>query len=468
MAVILSLCLCIGMIPMGMFSASADVDEGGANQGLQMPTPQNVKVSLIGFVDATGGKAVVTEISWDAISEIDGGNKFVEMWPTKKVDQNLNVPMSFDAWMGQATLIPVEELQEGGMGYVTVNGRSYLRSVVHILQAGEDEIDEGGMANGVKENDVIDVDLYTAGYDPETQTDGESEHKHVEVVYTEENVRNKKTFTEVSDSPECTHQSKETTAAVKEVGSPVVIDGETTNVMLIEEKEECTDCHKKTTKNIIRLRFKSRNYMQRYLYGRKATLLNGKSVHFKGKYENIERVYWGKKRIKISRDYLKKRGSVIIEFTDDFLANTEDGEHELMVINGDEFAAMNVTVTNNQLTAISEPDFDNCETISAEEYNELMTENANADVEDIDLEEPIILGDADGDGKANIKDVTEIQRHVAEFITLTGDSFTAADVDGDGFVDINDATEIQRYLAEYDCDYPIGTEYVLGEQITVN
>ena len=200
LAILLTLVMLIGIIPMSALSASADVDEGGSGQGLEMPTPQNVQATLIGFVEATSGKALVVEIEWDALpSDIDGGNKFVEMYPSLKEDENLSLPMSFEAWMGQATLIPVDELTEGGIGYVTKDGRSKLRSVVHILQEGDLKVDDNGMACGVKENDKVDIDIYTAGYDPKTQTNGESEHQHVEIVYTEENVKNKKTFTAAVD-----------------------------------------------------------------------------------------------------------------------------------------------------------------------------------------------------------------------------------------------------------------------------
>ena len=67
-----------------------------------------------------------------------------------------------------------------------------------------------------------------------------------------------------------------------------------------------------------------------------------------------------------------------------------------------------------------------------------------------------LLGDVNNDGVLTITDVTQIQRHVSELITLTGDDFTAADVNSDKIVDINDATLIQQYLAEYTVDYPIG------------
>ena len=67
--------------------------------------------------------------------------------------------------------------------------------------------------------------------------------------------------------------------------------------------------------------------------------------------------------------------------------------------------------------------------------------------------EDILIGDANLDGTINIKDVTAIQRHCAEYESLTGNAATAADVDGDGSITVNDATCIQLYLAEFDNGY---------------
>ncbi len=75
-----------------------------------------------------------------------------------------------------------------------------------------------------------------------------------------------------------------------------------------------------------------------------------------------------------------------------------------------------------------------------------------ADGKWIAYEEPVtsIIGDADGDGRIGINDVTTIQRHVAEFEILSGSALLAADANSDGIVNIDDATLIQMYLAEYD------------------
>ena len=68
----------------------------------------------------------------------------------------------------------------------------------------------------------------------------------------------------------------------------------------------------------------------------------------------------------------------------------------------------------------------------------------------------ILYGDADGNGKVNINDVTAIQRHCAQLETLTAKKQTlAADVDGNGIIAIDDATFIQEYLAEFENTYDI-------------
>ena len=61
-----------------------------------------------------------------------------------------------------------------------------------------------------------------------------------------------------------------------------------------------------------------------------------------------------------------------------------------------------------------------------------------------------ILGDTNLDGKITISDVTEIQRHLAEFIHFSDELLLIADTNGDGIVNITDATHLQKYLAEFD------------------
>lgn len=68
----------------------------------------------------------------------------------------------------------------------------------------------------------------------------------------------------------------------------------------------------------------------------------------------------------------------------------------------------------------------------------------------------VILGDANLDGKVNVKDATLIQKALAKLASLEGDGFTAADVNGDEKLSIQDATNIQKYAANYDLPYEIG------------
>lgn len=63
--------------------------------------------------------------------------------------------------------------------------------------------------------------------------------------------------------------------------------------------------------------------------------------------------------------------------------------------------------------------------------------------------EPTLLGDADLDGIVNINDVTEIQRHLAEYITMSTTAQANADYNRDGIINIEDCTQIQLMLAEY-------------------
>ena len=74
----------------------------------------------------------------------------------------------------------------------------------------------------------------------------------------------------------------------------------------------------------------------------------------------------------------------------------------------------------------------------------------------------VLLGDADGSQKVDVKDVTHIQKHIAAYFTLEGANALAADVDGSGVIDVNDVTYVQKYLAAYKVDYKIGEVVQFG------
>lgn len=69
----------------------------------------------------------------------------------------------------------------------------------------------------------------------------------------------------------------------------------------------------------------------------------------------------------------------------------------------------------------------------------------------VEYQEPQFeIGDTNLDGRINIRDVTAIQRHLAELELFTEEQLALADTNGDGEIDIADATHLQMYLAEYD------------------
>lgn len=74
-----------------------------------------------------------------------------------------------------------------------------------------------------------------------------------------------------------------------------------------------------------------------------------------------------------------------------------------------------------------------------------------------------IVGDVDGDLKVKINDVTTIQKHSAEIISLEGTNLLAADIDANGLIDIRDVTILQKWLADYD----EVMKYKIGETVTI-
>lgn len=67
-----------------------------------------------------------------------------------------------------------------------------------------------------------------------------------------------------------------------------------------------------------------------------------------------------------------------------------------------------------------------------------------------------ILGDADNNGKINIKDATLIQKHAAMILEIPQGQIKLADVNSDEKLNVRDATAIQKFIANMKIDYPIG------------
>ena len=71
-------------------------------------------------------------------------------------------------------------------------------------------------------------------------------------------------------------------------------------------------------------------------------------------------------------------------------------------------------------------------------------------------QDTILLGDADLDGKVNVKDATIIQKSAAGLTLLSDDAKLAADVDGSTTVNVKDATAIQKFVADMETGFAIG------------
>lgn len=76
-----------------------------------------------------------------------------------------------------------------------------------------------------------------------------------------------------------------------------------------------------------------------------------------------------------------------------------------------------------------------------------------------------LKGDVDGNGIVNVRDVTMIQRILADLEVSTEERMIRAKVTDDDSFDIADATAIQMFLAEYGNPYSIGEEFQYGQQI---
>ena len=71
------------------------------------------------------------------------------------------------------------------------------------------------------------------------------------------------------------------------------------------------------------------------------------------------------------------------------------------------------------------------------------------------ITDAVLVGDVNGDGYVNVKDVSAIQRFCAEMMDLSSVRRIAANVDRDGDVTLKDATELQRFLAEFPVSHEI-------------
>lgn len=73
----------------------------------------------------------------------------------------------------------------------------------------------------------------------------------------------------------------------------------------------------------------------------------------------------------------------------------------------------------------------------------------------------VLIGDVNLDGRVDVRDATEVQRHSASIVSLTDKALTAADADKNGTVTVTDATLIQKYAAHVTVSGNSCGEYVM-------
>ncbi len=105
------------------------------------------------------------------------------------------------------------------------------------------------------------------------------------------------------------------------------------------------------------------------------------------------------------------------------------------------------------VTSINSTAFNGCSDFTIKGYRDSYAQQfAEDNGYEFEILDPL-YGDANGDGKVNILDVTAIQRYKIGDQDLSDYGMKCADVNKDGSVTIRDATLIQMKLAKYDVDF---------------
>ena len=104
----------------------------------------------------------------------------------------------------------------------------------------------------------------------------------------------------------------------------------------------------------------------------------------------------------------------------------------------DKYADKNGIVTFRVVGGVD--DYNTCNNIFTLKLYDYSFNNLDGDV---------LIGDIDLDGVITIKDVTLLQKYLADVSDLSDKSLIAADVDKDGTIDICDATKIRSYLCDF-------------------
>jgi hypothetical protein len=73
-----------------------------------------------------------------------------------------------------------------------------------------------------------------------------------------------------------------------------------------------------------------------------------------------------------------------------------------------------------------------------------------------------VMGDVNGDGSVNVKDVVLVQKHILAIQSLTDAQKLVADVNGDTKIDANDAVLLMKYTLGLISEFPIGNLQVVS------
>ena len=153
-------------------------------------------------------------------------------------------------------------------------------------------------------------------------------------------------------------------------------------------------------------------------------------------------------------------------------ANIKNFDDSLVFDMDDSDTDSNSSDTNSTDTSLS-TDSSNSSDINSEDTDTSdASDNVNSDTSDVDTDsskgetdtektpdEKLIIGDADQSGAIDMKDVTYIQKFLADLVTFKDDNASkCADVTGDGKINLEDVTTIQKYLAELITVFPASSK----------
>ena len=161
----------------------------------------------------------------------------------------------------------------------------------------------------------------------------------------------------------------------------------------------------------------------------------------------------------IKAEYEVTEGSVIVTFTDSFLATVEDGDYEVIIRNGNQYWPMIMTFTNHELTGLADMDIADAPEMSDAEFDEMQAqyeqENGAPMAGYFCLLQPVIVPQNGGqsDENGNIV-VTKMDGDYPFDCLIAGDRTLVAgqdyELDGDTVTIPADLAETTDILFHYD------------------